>query len=203
MSPFIEHLTPHWAATPRSFIEDQGEIRGRYRNQVAQWLLVVGPRSIGRRMTATICAIASEEVVRVMDAGDQFDPHLAAHLLGGEKYVTERILLQRPGTGRRGCIDLLVMLQKEASTQVPLVILDMLRPFYASFLPLPKRQELLQSSFENLQRLQISTSGLVSLCPPRRASPAARLLFARAEALARKSFDREIRLPGWEMRRMF
>jgi len=203
MSPFIEHLTPRWAASPRSFIEDQGEIRGRYRNQVAQWLLVVGPRSIGHRMTATICAMASEEVVRVMDAGDQFDPHLAAHLLGGEKYVTERIRLQRVENSGRACIDLLVMLQKEPSTQVPLVILDMLRPFYNPSLPLPKRLELLQSSFENLQRLQISTSGLVSLCPPNRAGPAARQLFAQAEALARKSFDREIRFPGWEMRRMF
>jgi hypothetical protein len=202
MSPFIEDLTPQWAATPRSFIQEAGWFPGRSRNQIAQWLLVVEPRSIGSRMTATIAALASEEVVRVIDAGDQFERRLAAQLLGGEKYVAERIRLQRPSQPGRACIEFLVMLTKEASTPVPLVVLDMLRPFYDPAQPLERRQELLQRAFENLQRLQISTSGVVSLCPPRSAYPPARQLFAQAEALAHKSFDREIRIPAWELRRM-
>jgi len=195
MSPFIEHPPLRFGAIPRSFIQDNGR---PFRNSVGQWILVAGPRLIRSLMTRTVLGLAEEEAVRVLDGGSGFDSLLAAQLASGEKRHLDRVRLSRPAN----TLELLHLLEREATTPVPFIGLDLLSPFYDSSIAFTRRQQVLKACFANLRRLQLSTSGIISVSPPKGHYPMAKKLFAMVEAEARKTFDKEILLPGWEMKRM-
>ncbi len=196
MSPFIADPPLRFGAIPRSFINDDSR---PFRNSVGQWLLVAGPRSIHSLMTLTVVSLAEEETVRVVDAGGQLDDRLVEQV-GAENIVPlrARIRLKRPAS----CFELLALIERETSTAVPFILLDLLRPFYDGSIALRRREEVLRRCFANLRRLQLSTSGIVSVCPPGGHYPKAKELFALVEAEARQTFDKELLLPGLEMQRM-
>ncbi len=195
MSPFIADPPIRFGAIPRSFINDDSR---PFRNNIGQWLLVAGPRSIRRLMTLTVVSLAEEETVRVIDAGGQFDSRLAAQTAEGGAAQLRRIGLHQPAN----CLELLALIEREPSTTVPFILLDLLRPFYSGSIGFDRREQVLRQCFANLRRLQLSTSGIVSVCPPGGYHSKAKELFALVEAEARKTFDKELLLPGLEMKRM-
>jgi hypothetical protein len=165
-------------------------------SRFGQWILFVGPKSISTLMTSAIVGIAQHEDVRVLDCGYQYDEELGRHLTRGNSEEFQHIKLKNAHTPG----EVLYILDHASSVPVPFVLLDLLHPFYDRTISIDERKENLLGCMQNIRRLEVTTGGMVSICPPaREEKEAARELFRIVQKEAKSTFDVQIMYPGWEM----
>jgi hypothetical protein len=90
-------------------------------------------------MSSVITGLAEKEEVRVMDCGNQIDAEKITRLLKHSPEAMERIRLSSTSS----CIEIQLRLEAAASTAIPFVILDFLRPFYDEAVPIRERKNIL------------------------------------------------------------
>ncbi len=163
-----------------------------------QMLLIVGPRTLRYYMTRLIITLAASRSVQVLDAGSQFEASLAGQLAGRRKKLLERIHVTPVSTCRR----LFTQLENGLAQPGPLVVLDVLHPFYDTSILYSERKELLNGCLEQLRRIR-KNGGAVSLCPPEMPLLCARRFFTQVEGKATGIFTTEITLPGRELRKLY
>lgn len=85
----------------------------------------------------------------------------------------------------------------------PLVILDLLRPFYDTLVEVEERKKILGGCIENLSRLEKCAGGVVSVSPPRIYVKYAVEMFEMVKAAANKLYQTEIFVPDKQVRKFF
>ncbi|MGB8214104.1 MAG: hypothetical protein WCE68_11145 [Anaerolineales bacterium] len=140
------------------------------------WALLVGPKSLNASMLDLIAKLDQDGPVLVLDCGGRFD--LQASAQPGQAHQT--ILV-----GPRNCGEVLAFLEAHTVLTIPLVILDMLRPFYDESIPAEQRKATLEACLRHLKRLEAEGWISVSIYPPATPSPCAlQLMVMAAEAAA-------------------
>jgi len=154
----------------------------------ASWILLVGPRSLNTTMLNAIARLgeggasaahAAETAngsmwlpwpaVRVLDGGNRFDAYRVARAARGRPEVLNRITISRAFT----CYQVRSLLESTSATPVPFVVLDLLNTFYDESVQVGERKRLLRACVMHLERLAGAAGGVVSVHPPRVASPGA------------------------------
>ena len=161
-------------------------------------LLVIGPSTLRYFMTRLIVSLAAARPVRVLDAGSQFEASLLDQLAAGRKRLLDRIDLTPIATSRR----LFTQLENILVQSGPVVVLDLLHPFYDTSILLTERKALLDGCLEQLRRFKAG-GGAVSLCPPKRHTASARSLFRVVEQRSPGVFTARLTLPGPELGRLY
>lgn len=163
-----------------------------------QLILILGPRTLRYFMTHLVITLAATRSVRVLDAGSQFEASLLDQLAAGRRKLLERIHLTPVSTCRR----LITLVENALSQPAPLVVLDVLQPFYDSSILLSERKELLDVCLEQIRRIR-PNGGAVSLCPPSKPLASAHRLFQQVQKRSRGIFTAQITLPGQELRKLY
>ena len=172
--------------------------------QVGQWSLVIGPHSIRHVMMNLIAGLAEQEPVRVLDGGASLEERQlgwleVAHLLRNLPNAIDRVSMRQAFS----CYEMLFILENTASTAVPFVVLDLLKPFYDESVKIGERKRLLRGCLKNLGRLEKYAGGMVSVSPPMVRSRESVGLFKMVEGATTDSYRREIMLPSPDLQRLF
>jgi hypothetical protein len=164
-----------------------------------RFFLLVGPVNIRYILTRLVAGLAETDPVRVIDAGNPLEPSLLRQLTHGHPEVINRIHVKRTASCRR----LLSLLEDEPASPLPLVLLDLLGPFYAGSVHLSVRREILAACLDQLQRLRTAAGGAVSLSPPSFPLRSARGLFLQVLAESPRLFSAQLTFPGKSLRRLY
>lgn len=125
--------------------------------------LILAPRSVMRKSLNTILAqIALVGAVQVLDGGNLFDFYTIARILRARTFQLEENLAHIQIVRAFTCYQVCAALAQTPNSPVPLVIMDMLATFYDENVALPERQNLLQESIREVQRLSSQAPVLIS-----------------------------------------
>jgi hypothetical protein len=164
-----------------------------------RFFLVIGPRSVCYPLTCLVAGLAEVESVRVIDAGNPLVPPLLHQLIRGRQDVRGRIREKQAVT----CRSLLSMLEAEPASPLPLILLDLLSPFYDGSVQLSVRKDILSACLYQLQRLRAAAAGAVSLSPPQLSLRSAHGLLRQVLAEAPRLFSAQLIFPGKSLRRLY
>jgi len=160
--------------------------------EIGNWLLVVGPRAIVPTLLKMIGRLAEAGPVRVVDCGNIYDVYLVGCALRGGLDVLGRIKVSDAYT----CQQLLTTLESLTLEPVPFVVLDILRPFSNEFVGICERKRLLRKCLTNLDRLEKTAGGLVSVHPPEVLSQTESDLLEMIKEAARDTYQVQMTAPA-------
>ncbi|MEM3485059.1 MAG: hypothetical protein QXI12_05510 [Candidatus Methanomethyliaceae archaeon] len=131
-----------------------------------QLVVLCGGTALTAAAHRLVVALLERGPVHLLDAGVRLHPYLLTRLIRQHTVEVEarltRLHLQRAFTAHQ----VAAALEALPATAVPLVVLDLLAPFYDDTLPLPQAQVLLQRSLTQCERLQQGSPLLITLTPP-------------------------------------
>jgi len=126
------------------------------------WILLVGPRSLNASLLTAIAHIGERTPVRILDGGNRFNAYKVARAAGGRPETLERITVSRAFT----CYQAHSLLESTPPSQFPFIILDLLNTFYDESVQAGERKRLLKICISHLERLEVTSGGVVSVHPP-------------------------------------
>ena len=162
------------------------------------FLLIVGSRNARYLLTGLVISLAETGEVRVIDAGNPLDAPLFRHLTDARPDVLARVHLRRAANYS----SLLSLLAAERVSTQPLILLDLLGPFYDGSIHLSRRREILSACLGELRRLR-RAGGAVSLHPPEAPFRSARGLYRLVLSAAPRLFTSQVTLPDKSLRRLY
>lgn len=131
-----------------------------------QLVVLCGGTALTAAAHRLVVALLERGPVHLLDAGVRLQPYLLTRLIRQHTVEVEarltRLRLQRAFTAHQ----VAAALEALPTTAVPLVVLDLLAPFYDDTLFLPQAQVLLQRSLTQCERLQQGAPLLITLTPP-------------------------------------
>jgi hypothetical protein len=124
------------------------------------WILLIGRSNLTTTALNIIARLEESGPVRVLDGGNQYH----ANAIAG-KWPAQRI--NRTTVARAfSCEQMLSLLESTPATEVPLVILDLLAPFYDESVRAGYRKRLLEACIHQLKRLEAKAGTLISVHMP-------------------------------------
>lgn len=151
--------------------------------KTGRWILLAGPRSLNASLLTIIARLGERSPVRVLDGGNRFNVFAVARAARGRTETLERITVSRAFT----CYQAHSLLESTPISQYPFVVLDLLNTFYDESVQAGERKRLLKICIHHLERLEVTSGGLVSVHPPSVPSPAAVELLEMLQASAGES----------------
>ncbi len=129
--------------------------------------LVIAPdKDVTGILLSMAARLALNGPVEALDGGNCFDAYKVAREIRRQshhlKVALNRIRISRAFT----CYQVLALLEKEAVTPTPKLVLDMLATFYDENLPVAESSRLLQICIGHLKRLNQAAPVVVSVRPP-------------------------------------
>jgi hypothetical protein len=129
-----------------------------------------------------ICAKLAEHVpLTILDCNRRYDPSIVVRAARGRIEITDRIRSQRAFI----CYEVAKLLQRTPTSEMPILVLDMLSSFYDENVQLSMRRFLLENSIVHLKRLSNGGGVAVFVQPPPVQSDS-RSLFERLQSAAPK-----------------
>jgi hypothetical protein len=145
-----------------------------------RWILLAGPRSLNTSLLAIIARLGERTPVRVLDGGNLFNASTVERAARGRTETLERITVSRAFT----CYQAHSLLESTPISQFPFIVLDLLNTFYDESVQAGERKRLLKICIGHLERLEVTSGGVVSVHPPAVPSPTAVELLDMLQASA-------------------
>jgi len=130
--------------------------------KTGRWILLVGPRSLNTSLLIAIARLGELTPVRVLDGGNRFNAYKVARAARGRPETLECITVSRAFT----CYQTHSLLESTPLSQFPFIVLDLLNTFYDESVQAGERKRLLKICISHLERLEVTSGGVVSVHPP-------------------------------------
>ncbi len=127
-----------------------------------RWILLVGARSLNTSLLTAIARLGERTPVRVLDGGNRFNAYTVARAARGRPETLERITVSRAFT----CYQAHSLLESTPANPFPFIVLDLLNTFYDESVQAGERKRLLKICISHLERLEVTSGGVVSIHPP-------------------------------------
>jgi hypothetical protein len=128
-----------------------------------RWILLVGPKPLNALMQTMIARIGEQNMLRIVDGGNRFQPYTVMRLLYDRPEVLTRVTIARAFT----CHQMRDALECTPATTTPFMVLDMLGTFYDEAVPYGERKRVLNTCIAQLKRLEGQAGVIVSVHPAR------------------------------------
>lgn len=182
-------------------IEDLNQRISRWRLEAApaSLILLVGPRGVNTTMLTAIARLGEGGPVRVLDGGNRFNAYIVSRAARGKPEVLNRITISRAFT----CYQVRSLLESTPASPVPFVVLDLLNTFYDESVQVGERKRILRVCIQHMERLVGTAGGVVTVHPPKVASPEAVELLEMLQSPKVDSYCIQIPEPAPEPMRLF
>jgi hypothetical protein len=130
--------------------------------KAGRWILLVGPRSLNTSVLDAIARLGERTPVRVLDGGNRFNAYKVARAAHGRPETLGRITVSRAFT----CYQAHSLLEATPLSPFPFIVLDLLNTFYDESVQVGERKRLLKICISHLERLEVTSGGVVSIHPP-------------------------------------